>query len=93
MIPFRMGPLADGVDPIKIYEYFALQLPVVSFRMPQIAGYPYTWTVDSPEAFCRALDDACRCEPDAGVLGDFIASNTWEVRTVQLLDWAKTGLE
>ncbi len=93
MIPFRMGPLADGVDPIKIYEYFALQLPVVSFRMPQIAGYPYTWTVDSPEAFCRALDDACRCEPDAGILADFIASNTWEVRAVQLLDWAKTGLE
>jgi hypothetical protein len=93
IIPFRMGPLADGVDPIKIYEYLALQLPVVSFRMPQIAGYPYTWTVDSQEAFCRALDDACLCQPDAGVLGDFIASNTWEVRAVQLLDWAKTGLE
>lgn len=91
IIPFRMGPLADGVDPIKIYEYLALQLPVVSFRMPQIESYPYTWTVDSVEAFCRALDDACLCQPDARVLADFIASNTWEVRAAQLLGWAKTG--
>lgn len=91
IIPFRMGPLADGVDPIKIYEYLALQLPVVSFRMPQIANYPYTWTVDSPEAFCRALDEACLCKLEACVLDDFIASNTWEVRAVQLLGWAKAG--
>ncbi|MBU0617484.1 MAG: methyltransferase domain-containing protein, partial [Planctomycetes bacterium] len=29
IITFRMGSLADAVDPIKIYEYFGLGLPVV----------------------------------------------------------------
>jgi hypothetical protein len=60
VIPFRMGPLADGVDPIKIYEYLAFGLPVVSFRMPQISDYPYTITVDSVGAFCDALRQGLR---------------------------------
>lgn len=88
IIPFRMGALADGVDPIKIYEYLALQLPVVSFRMPQIEKYPYTFTVDSVAGFCQALDVACRCQPNNAVLADFLAANTWELRATQLLTWA-----
>lgn len=91
IIPFRMGPLADGVDPIKIYEYLALQLPVVSFRMPQIENYPCTWTVGTVDMFCRALDQACQCTPDEQSLVEFLASNTWEVRADQLLGWAKEG--
>lgn len=88
IIPFRMGPLADGVDPIKIYEYLALQLPVVSFLMPQIVNYPYTWTVDSVQAFCVSLDEACVCQPDSAVLADFLGQNSWELRAEELLGWA-----
>jgi hypothetical protein len=89
IIPFRMGRLADGVDPIKIYEYLSLQLPVVSFRMPQIESYPCTWTAGSVDEFCRALDQACQSWPDPVVLAQFLALNTWEVRAEQLLEWAK----
>lgn len=85
IIPFRMGPLADGVDPIKIYEYLAFGLPVVSFRMPQISDYPYTITVDSVSAFCDALKKACATETDKEVIDTFLARNTWEVRANQLL--------
>lgn len=85
IIPFRMGPLADGVDPIKIYEYLSFGLPVVSFRMPQIEQYPYTTTVDSIDAFCLELDVACRSDPDPSRIAEFIAHNTWEVRAEQLI--------
>ncbi len=85
IIPFRMGPLADGVDPIKIYEYLAFGLPVVSFRMPQISHYPYTTTVDNVSAFCDALDDACATQTDRAVIDAFLSHNTWEVRVRQLL--------
>lgn len=85
IIPFRMGRLADGVDPIKIYEYLSFGLPVVSFLMPQIKDYPYTTTVDSVEAFCAALVAACVVEVDEQVLAQFIADNTWEKRAQQLL--------
>lgn len=85
IIPFRMGPLADGVDPIKIYEYLSFGLPVVSFIMPQIKGYPYTTTVNSVETFCAALESACSTEVGEQVIAEFIAANTWEVRAQQLL--------
>ena len=85
IIPFRMGPLADGVDPIKIYEYLAFGLPVVSFRMPQISDYPYTTTVDNVSAFCDALEDACATETERVVIDAFLARNTWEIRVSQLL--------
>lgn len=88
IIPFKVGVLADAVDPIKIYEYFGLGLPVVSFRMPQIAGYPYTETVESPAAFAEALDRAVASPPDPAVLSDFLSHNTWRNRVDQLLDAA-----
>jgi len=88
LIPFKMGPLADGVDPIKIYEYFGLGLPVVSFRMPQIASYPYTQTVETREAFVEALDRAVAISPSPAVFEHFLTENTWEGRSRQILEWA-----
>ncbi|MCK6547572.1 hypothetical protein L6R52_17110, partial [Myxococcota bacterium] len=92
IIPFKMGKLADAVDPIKIYEYFALELPVVSFRMPQIDDYPYTKTVTTVSAFAAALDAAVRERPDPAVLRAFLAENTWEHRVDQLLGAADAAL-
>lgn len=89
IIPFRMGLLSDGVDPIKIYEYLAFGLPVVSFLMPQISQYPYTTTVDSVVDFCLALDRACKEVPQRKVIDEFIAKNTWEVRVDRLLSVLK----
>lgn len=85
IIPFRMGELADGVDPIKIYEYLALGLPVVSFYMPQIRDYPGTEVVSGVDAFCAALDRACVRELDAAATAAFLAGNTWQQRADRLL--------
>lgn len=84
IIPFRMGALADGVDPVKVYEYLAFGLPVVSFRMPQIEGYPGVTTVDNHDAFCRALDAACQLSLDRGEIRQFLERNTWETRIEEL---------
>lgn len=88
MIPFKIGQLADGVDPIKIYEYMALGLPTVSFRMPQIADYPYTTTVTTVPEFVRALDSAVTTACDESVLSAFLTEHTWENRARQMLEWA-----
>ncbi|WKD51456.1 glycosyltransferase [Microbulbifer spongiae] len=85
IIPFRMGRLADGVDPIKIYEYLAFGLPVVSFVMPQISDYPYTTTVSTVEEFCCALKAACEEVPKHEIIEAFLTHNTWEARAEELL--------
>ncbi len=93
IIPFRVGRLSDGVDPIKIYEYFGLGLPVVSFRMPQIADYPCTTTVETPRAFAEALDRAVEHPCDPAVFAEFLQHNTWDHRARQMLEWADRILE
>lgn len=89
IIPFRMGRLADGVDPIKIYEYLSFRLPVVSFRMPQIDNYPYTTTVESIPDFCLALDAAITMTVESSEIEKFIKNNTWEKRAEQLINIAQ----
>ena len=89
IIPFKMGKLADAVDPIKIYEYLALELPVVSFRMPQIDNYPYTHTVESIEEFCDSLDQAIKIKINKAQLNLWLQENSWEKRTNKFLDLSK----
>lgn len=88
MIPFRMGVLADGVDPIKVYEYLAFGIPVVSFRMPQISDYPHVATVADVKSFCEALDEACQIEVDMELIKQFVKRKTWDVRLGELLSLA-----
>lgn len=80
IICFKIGRLADGVDPIKIYEYLSLGLPVISFRMPQIDSYPYTRTVDDVPSFVTAIDEAVATIPDIGRIESWLHKNTWELR-------------
>lgn len=93
IIPFKISVLADAVDPIKIYEYFGLGLPVVSFRMPQIDTYPETETVSSVDAFAEALDRAVARTVDARSLQSFLDRNTWAHRVDQLMSAALAALE
>ena len=89
IIPFKPSLLADAVDPIKIYEYMALDLPTVSFRMPQIDDYPSTITVDNVDDFITALDEYSKHRPKKGALKRWLATNTWGDRTDVMLSLAQ----
>ncbi len=66
----------------------ALDLPTVSFRMPQIDKYPYTITVENNEEFCFALDEYVRYRPKRGVLKKWLAKNKWSDRVDDMLTLA-----
>jgi glycosyltransferase involved in cell wall biosynthesis len=58
-IPFLMNELTRNADPIKLYEYLAAGLPVVSTDMPQVRRlHPVIEVTDSAEAFERAVERA-----------------------------------
>jgi hypothetical protein len=80
MIPFVHSVLARAVDPIKVYDYLSLGLPVVSVPMGQIETLPGTYTYESRagfEAACTkaltrdALEAAAKFEP---------SEHTWAAR-------------
>jgi len=93
LIPFQECLLSDGVDPIKVYEYLAMGLPVVSFRMPQIHDYPYVFIAKGKEGFVACIEQALQVEMDPQVIRDFLAVNRWQDRVDQLLAWRAESRE
>ena len=66
LIPFRMNRLTRAVNPIKLREYLAAGLPVVSSPMPAVLRYaPAVRTAETPTEFanaCAAALDISRDE-------------------------------
>jgi glycosyltransferase involved in cell wall biosynthesis len=90
-IPFRINPLTTGADPIKIYEYLAAGLPVVSSRLPEtqrfgrfIHYYNYENAAeDFAHAVESALDDSGESRRRERQLA--VRDETWESRCRQIL--------
>lgn len=62
LIPFRPGPFADSVNPVKLYEYFALGKPVVAPPMEELLPYREILYLaekreDYPHQMERALEE------------------------------------
>jgi glycosyltransferase involved in cell wall biosynthesis len=64
MIPFRLTPLTLMTNPIKLYEYFACGLPVVSSALPEVMPFSEMVYIakDAPD-FVTKLEQAIS-EPD-----------------------------
>ena len=59
LIPFRMNRLTRAVNPIKLREYLAAGLPVVSSPMPEVLRYqPAVTTAESLDEFLPACATA-----------------------------------
>ncbi len=83
IVPFRRTPLTEAIHPIKVYEYFAAGLPVVSVSLEETAsiGAPILFA-DDAESFAAALKRARR-ENDPGSRErriDFARRNSWDDR-------------
>jgi len=91
IIPFKNTKLAEGVDPIKIYEYLALGLRCVACRMSQIRDYPLVFIYHNDSKFKEALDGALKYAPseeDWARAQVFVAASTWGQRVKMTLSLA-----
>ena len=92
IIPFKINKLSAAVDPIKIYEYLALGLPVVSFYMPQIKYYPNTKLANTVDEFVNELDLVIKNNTNQTIVNQWLEQNTWQDRVNQYLELMKIDL-
>lgn len=85
IIPFRCAEITDYVSPIKIFEYIAMGLVVLSTPMPDILQYPNTICAEEAEVWTQALRQA-RPWVDARA---FAQENSWQRRAGQILELAR----
>ncbi|MGJ5813753.1 glycosyltransferase [Paludibaculum fermentans] len=87
IIPFVRNALTLSTNPIKLYEYFACGLPVVSATLPEVERYSdLVYLADDPKGFLRQLDMAM-AESDSTLAcrrHEIAAGESWRVRCQDL---------
>jgi GT2 family glycosyltransferase/glycosyltransferase involved in cell wall biosynthesis len=89
MIPFRIGPLIEATNPVKVYEMLASGKPVVATPIPELRALAADGLVrlaSGAEEFEAALADAL-AEDDPAVRArrvEFARTNSWTSRAEEL---------
>ena len=81
IIPFQRNELTDATNPVKIFEYFAAGLPVVSVRMHEVALLDSpAYLTETADEFADAIQAALADGKDRPDYLEFARANTWENR-------------
>lgn len=85
LAPFKPGPLAEAIDPIKVYEYIYFGLPTVCTGIPHLADLPGVTVANDMVEFI----DACRIgidqAPDYDAMAVCLRDVTWAARFEALI--------
>jgi hypothetical protein len=83
------------VDAIKIYEYLAMGLPVVTAGVrPPLGAEAFVRQVEGTDAFLAGVESAALAGPGQRASARaFAASHTWSSRVDQLLAWLSAGVQ
>ncbi len=83
LIPFRHVPLTRNANPIKLYEYLAAGVPVVSTGLPSVRPLPgAVWIADDAVRTIRCCEDALtrNTATDRHRRSQLMKSESWEAR-------------
>jgi SAM-dependent methyltransferase/glycosyltransferase involved in cell wall biosynthesis len=88
-VPFQINEITLATSPLKLFEYFACGLPVVTTPMPECAAFPEVRVATTAAEFAAAVVDARESGRAPAVrerLLELARENTWAAR-------AKTAVE
>ncbi len=89
LIPYLLNDWTVAVDPLKLLEYLAAGLPVVSTDIPEVRKYGDAIRIAAThEAYLAELDKALRTDPAAArERGQYVArQHSWAQRADTFLD-------
>lgn len=90
LLPFRIQPLTMGTNPLKLYEYLAAGLPVVSVPLPETAQFGGLVLTGEGKDFIQAVNDALSSpanEKDFIARQTFAKKETWNNRAAEMIDF------
>jgi len=87
IIPFKLNDLTRAVNPIKLREYLAAGLPVVSTALPEAENYqPHVRTANGAQQFVAACE-AARYDDNAKLASmrrEAMGSETWDAKVNEI---------
>jgi len=89
LIPFRRCRDIDAVNPVKLYEYLAAGLPVLSARFTEIVHFAEFVSIYDGEADCLSAARSLLAQPpsdhDRRLRRDFAATHCWSAKAQHFL--------
>jgi glycosyltransferase involved in cell wall biosynthesis len=89
LVPHRITALTASMDPMKVYEYLAAGLPVVSTPVLDGSRFAAGVRVVTRDDFVAAVHEALRDRPAADLLRSLVAGRTWDDVADRLLSLAR----
>jgi len=92
LIPFVMNDLTKAVNPLKLMEYYAIGLPVISTRLPDIGDAPGPlYFADTHEEFGNRLDEILRSDLSElrRQAQEVARQNSWSVRAENFVQFVE----
>ena len=86
LIPFTRDRLTEGVSPLKVFEYLAMEVPVVSTPLPEVHDLPGVRLAESPGAFVDEVTRAAREPFPRDAVAPLLRQHTWAKRVDRLLE-------
>jgi polysaccharide pyruvyl transferase CsaB len=86
IIPYQKNELCRRLNPIKIFEYLCLGLPIVATGCEDVKNYPYSFYAEGEEEFVRYVKEASVQSVDGNKIAGLLQESTWENRVTRLLD-------
>ncbi len=89
LIPFVRNQLTESVNPIKLREYLAAGLPVVSTNLPEVRRYSeYAQLADAPQAFAQSISAAIYTNHPAtcNQRSNAMAAESWQSVTKRICE-------
>ena len=93
LIPFVRNDLTKAVNPLKLMEYFAVGIPVISTRLPDITDIPGPlYFADTHEEFGNHLDGILRSDlPKLRRQAQEVArQSSWSARAEEFVQFVET---
>lgn len=84
LMPFRINRLTLNANPLKVREYLAAGLPVVSTAIPEVESLGLCRIASTPDEFLAEIDGALRDPGPSEIRSEAVRSESWESRVLEI---------
>lgn len=89
IIPWKVNQITQATSPLKVYEYLAMNCPVVSPNIDPLKDIPGVFLAQDGDDFLRLVDAVRHQDLPVQAIDAFVQNNNWQARVNELLTWLK----
>lgn len=86
IIPFKDDHITRFVNPLKVYEYLAMEKSVVASNMGELKNIPNVYLSSDEKIFLENINSVINGEVNRQDANNFLMENNWRTRVKELLE-------